>query len=373
MIPSEISIHGSALVWSEPVPAKVFQTLAVGSRQDSSTPLTLSFTVAPCVGHVLARSYSTSSKDAEADVAGGRYGRFFRVLFVHSSLRPIVCGSSDGSDREEHMIVPQATYSFDPDPEAPDRIVFEVKRKFLPPSKNHGDLHFRLVVTLRVPIPDAPDGVPPLISAPFKVFSKQSEERDRPPPKRVRNAPPTKPVIALMDTEDLKTLGCLASDDAEKRSSSSSSIAQARAQRICVAVLKRGRDEDDEDTSSSGTLSEHDIEELANASSSSSDDEEAAVVPPAAKRSCLLDASPIVVRPVEIAPFAAWGVPVLDPVGTSILSSRRRRLLSVGSNCSELNLAPPASRGCKDDSFGSLFDSDTGVMGGNFPDLSGIV
>lgn len=264
----------------------------------------------------------------------------------------------------------------------------EVKRKFLPPSKNHGDLHFRLVITLRLSVSECPTGVPPLVSAPFKVFSKQSEERDRPPPKRVRNAPPTKPLVAVLSSEDLSALCALSSsvsptdDMVAPTTTTTTTIAQPRAKRLCVAVLKRTRDEDDA-SSSSGTISEHDVEEVihdTSSSSSSSDDEDEMIedIPPAPKRVCgstYMDvfSSSTIVRPVEIASLSTWGVPVLDAAGTALLSHRRQRLLSVSSNCSELNLAPPIPRASKDDSFGSLFDSEPSSSIPNFPDLSCLV
>lgn len=69
----------------------------------------------------------------------------------------------------------------------------QMKRKHLPPSKNHGDVMFRLAVRLRLRLEGA---FPTCVSTPFRILSKQSVTTGRPEPKRKRNPAPTKPYVA---------------------------------------------------------------------------------------------------------------------------------------------------------------------------------
>jgi hypothetical protein len=89
----------------------------------------------------------------------------------------------------------------------PLALLTQMKRKHLPPSKNHGDVMFRLAVRLRVRVAGE---FPVCVSTPFRILSKQSITAGRPEPKRKRNPAPTKPFVAPLSQAALDMVATLA-------------------------------------------------------------------------------------------------------------------------------------------------------------------
>ena len=159
----------SKLILSEfAVPAVIFQTLvAEDGAQDSATPLEVVLKAAEFSG----------------DVRAG-----FHVVLVRSDLKPVEAFDPVGGGYAP-LSLPQETFSFRRG-ECGSSVVMAVRRKHLPPSKNHGDVLFRFLVRLAGPSRRV------AVSTPFRIHSKQSHSEPKREPKRRRNPAPTKPFVA---------------------------------------------------------------------------------------------------------------------------------------------------------------------------------
>ena len=177
------------------LPEEVFQTWVTGGRvQDSSTPQQMSLSLSAAAARALSRAADPGLRTAERvpapDEAGGDVGHLFRVVLLRGDLKVIEAWDAVACDYAP-LQLPQSTFSFHRLPAG--RVQVEMKRKHLPPSKNHGDVFFRLAVQLLVDV----DGARPVAaSSAFRIFSKQSTAGPRPEPKRRRNPAPTKPFVA---------------------------------------------------------------------------------------------------------------------------------------------------------------------------------
>ena len=177
------------------LPEEVFQTWVTGGRvQDSSTPQQMSLSLSAAAARALSRAADPGLRTAERvpapDEAGGDVGHLFRVVLLRGDLKVIEAWDAVAYDYAP-LQLPQSTFSFHRLPAG--RVQVEMKRKHLPPSKNHGDVFFRLAVQLLVDV----DGARPVAaSSAFRIFSKQSTAGPRPEPKRRRNPAPTKPFVA---------------------------------------------------------------------------------------------------------------------------------------------------------------------------------
>jgi len=221
------------------LPVAVYQTWVTGGRvQDSSSPQVMSLELSPAASAALAHAFVPTDGDAAGsslDVAGGDLGSHFRVVLVRGDMRPVEAWD-DVANTYAPLQIPQSTFSFSRS--RGGAVAMEMRRKHLPPSKNHGDVFFRLIVQLRV---DVLGARPVAVSSPFRIFSKQSTAAPRPEPKRRRNPAPTKPFVAPLDPESSDALAACLPCDAASVASSSSTAATAEVDRVASPPQARAR------------------------------------------------------------------------------------------------------------------------------------